>query len=676
MADAVADTNCTTIHVLPGTHATNVTINHDLTILGSGADQTFLDGGNAGRTIYINAQTVTISGVTIQNGFLTGTEWGAGIQNYQGQLALMDSRVINNRAEYGGGLFNNGGGVATAVITNVEFSGNEATATTSSAISNQRTQLEMINVTISGNHAVQYGAFINGGFDGWAKITNSSIISNTSNSGGSSTGINNSSTITFTNTMVAFNGNSELSNCGGNGTEVSLGYNVENMESCGFDQPSDLPNTDPKVSDLADNGGPSLTHALLPGSPAIDSGTNSTCPATDQRGAPRPINSTCDRGAYEYDGVVPNPTPTATATAGPSPTPTLTPTAGPSPTPEPTSTPMPNTWYVDAANGDDGNSCMSETAACQHINAAINKAGHNHTVLIAAGLYVENVVVDKALTIQGAGADATILDGNQTDRTLYVDWTANATVSGVTIQNGRPPQNRGIDGGGGIVNIGSLSLSHSRVINNEAPNGGGILNTANLHLSHVEISSNTATGGDGGGGIRANSTGNVTLVNVTVSGNSAPSSGSGIGNWGEMSVVNSTIADNMGTAGVFNFNGGDLTIKNSILAHDTVDNCTVPNLTSEGHNLETADTCNLTHTGDQTMADPRLEPLSLAGALQIHALPAGSPAIDAGTNDGCPATDQSGEERPLDGDGDGTAVCEIGAYEAEPPTIYLPFISR
>jgi len=63
------------------------------------------------------------------------------------------------------------------------------------------------------------------------------------------------------------------------------------------------PGTDPNLGPLQDNGGPTFTHALLAGSPAIDVGSNADCPETDQRGVTRPINGICDIGAYEYQGI-------------------------------------------------------------------------------------------------------------------------------------------------------------------------------------------------------------------------------------------------------------------------------------------------------------------------------------------------------------------------------------
>jgi len=64
-------------------------------------------------------------------------------------------------------------------------------------------------------------------------------------------------------------------------------------------------NTDPKLGPLANNGGPTLTMALLPGSPAIDAGNTSLAPATDQRGFPRPAGLAADIGAFEYGSVMP-----------------------------------------------------------------------------------------------------------------------------------------------------------------------------------------------------------------------------------------------------------------------------------------------------------------------------------------------------------------------------------
>jgi predicted outer membrane repeat protein len=86
---------------------------------------------------------------------------------------------------------------------------------------------------------------------------------------------------------------------------ISNGYNLADDDSCALTEASDLQNTDPLLVALADNGGPTATHALLPGSPTIDSGNPTKCTETDQRGATRLQDgdgdgmAVCDRGAVE-----------------------------------------------------------------------------------------------------------------------------------------------------------------------------------------------------------------------------------------------------------------------------------------------------------------------------------------------------------------------------------------
>ncbi len=88
---------------------------------------------------------------------------------------------------------------------------------------------------------------------------------------------------------------------GGNcaGTIQDAGHNLSSDASCNFTNVGSLNNTDPSLGPLADNGGPTLTMALLPGSPAIDAGDTAAAPLTDQRGFPRPVGPVADIGAYE-----------------------------------------------------------------------------------------------------------------------------------------------------------------------------------------------------------------------------------------------------------------------------------------------------------------------------------------------------------------------------------------
>ena len=96
---------------------------------------------------------------------------------------------------------------------------------------------------------------------------------------------------------------------------TDAGHNLSSDASCAFTNPASVNNLDPKLGPLADNGGPTLTMALLPGSPAIDAGDTSLAPTTDQRGFPRPFGLAADIGAYESSFIVPAEVWTLSATA-------------------------------------------------------------------------------------------------------------------------------------------------------------------------------------------------------------------------------------------------------------------------------------------------------------------------------------------------------------------------
>lgn len=238
------------IIVAAATYKENLELVKSLTILGSGAPTTIIDGGRRGTVVTISRGThthATISKVTIQGGY---APLGGGINN-GGTLTINQCTLSGNTAfhtEFGGGA---GGGIA-----------NEGTLTIS-------------NGTVSGNSA---------------------------NNGG---GIYNTATAILQNSIVA--NSSSGGNC--SGTVTSNGYNLSSDSSCNFNGPGDLNNTDPKLGPLQNNGGPTQTQALLTGSPAIDAGNPAGCTdglghllKTDQRGAPRPDKEDtggCDIGAYE-----------------------------------------------------------------------------------------------------------------------------------------------------------------------------------------------------------------------------------------------------------------------------------------------------------------------------------------------------------------------------------------
>jgi len=129
------------------------------------------------------------------------------------------------------------------------------------------------------------------------------------------------------------------------GTITSHGYNLSSDNGGGYlIGLGDQINTDPVLGPLQDNGGPTFTHALLAGSPAIDAGDPNFAPPPfyDQRGPGfvRVVNGRIDVGSFEIQSA-PTPTPTPTVTPTPTATPTPTPALRPSPTPRPRPTPAP-----------------------------------------------------------------------------------------------------------------------------------------------------------------------------------------------------------------------------------------------------------------------------------------------------------------------------------------------
>ena len=294
------------IIVAAATYSENLTITTSLNILGSGANQTVIDGGRKGRVLNISNGNVTLLGVTIQNGL---AQYGAGIFN-GGTLSVIASTISGNTAKNvryclyrqicGGAV---GGGISNGGTLTIS----------SSAVVNNSAQSPYPYCAIGRNCIAEGGGIFNGGK---MIMTNSALADNTANSAsgypwGQGGGIFNTGTAMISNSTLS--GNSIVANSpsGGNcyGTVSSNGYNLSSDNTCNFNGPGDLNNTDPRLGSLGYYGGSTPTIPLLSGSPAIDAGNPSGCTdgqgnplKTDQRGLPRPDQGDtggCDMGAYE-----------------------------------------------------------------------------------------------------------------------------------------------------------------------------------------------------------------------------------------------------------------------------------------------------------------------------------------------------------------------------------------
>ncbi|MEM9182001.1 MAG: choice-of-anchor D domain-containing protein [Pseudomonadota bacterium] len=288
------------------------------------------DGGGAYSTGTLFVENSTISGNTSNR--------GGGVRlSATGTLDITNSEITSNEATLGGGIdtagateltdsvfrANTAAGSGGAMYGRAGFAVIGSTMSDNTAseggaiftLTNETSQLT--NTTISGNTATGSGNLFPAAVYAFAPIvlTNSTIVGNTPN------GITKANSLvdfwSITNTVIADSAENDCVDA-----IIPLDVNVANFigdGSCAVGA-VDLLAGDPVLGELGDNGGPTPTHLPLSGSPLVDAGTNSACPATDQTGMPRPVDgdadddADCDIGSVEFVDLFP---PLATLTSAP-----------------------------------------------------------------------------------------------------------------------------------------------------------------------------------------------------------------------------------------------------------------------------------------------------------------------------------------------------------------------
>lgn len=359
--------------------------------------------------------------------------------------------------------------------------------------------------------------------------------------------------------------------------------------------------------------------------------------------------------------------------------------------------------------------CDTDCSLREAITGANNSLGPD-TISLPAGVFVltlsptgddnDNLAGDldikDSVTIQGSGAGATIIDGNNQDRIFDTYQAITGTVvslSGMTLQNGNPMATTFINGtNGGAIYVFAptatqrvtLNINNSRLINNKAKSGGAIQNDGGIvTITNSEISGNQAVTGNGGGLATittADSQGPINLTNSTISGNIADGSGGGLyfEGAGNATLTNVTLANNIadndhnstGAGGGLAQTTTSLVLNSTLIAGNFKSTRLVSDISgvinsTSAYNLvgDSTGSSGLTNGVNQNKVgtaaspiNPLLDPLANnGGATQTHALLVGSPAIDGGPTT-CAAApvnsvDQRGMARPK------AAACDIGAYE-------------
>ncbi|TWT95439.1 choice-of-anchor Q domain-containing protein [Neorhodopirellula pilleata] len=564
-----------------------LSIEDDLKINGPGAKSLTIDAGGNSRVFNILRGDVTLEGLDITGGI---AENGGAIQNLgHGFLNISQSWIHDNAATGNGGAIHLGEDSRTLRIMDSTLSSNTAmsqggaiylaTAFTQQGIA------EVFNSTISGN-AAPLGSGIadssNSSID--VVLRNSTLTNNTGEAAFYASG-------TAYNSIIAgnhFDGDFNSPDLSGIHAPVLFSSIIgKRLSFDSFEEPQAPDRNgnligseiaiDPRLGPLADNGGPTPTHALLPDSPALNSGNPVFLPdemvevdgvggfvapiSSDQRGVPRIQLGAVDIGAFELTAIADLASPLVVTTLDDE---------------------------LDAdLTGDLSDLSLREALALSslveatEITFAASLFGSSQTVMT---LTLGALNASGTVQVTGPGRDLLAIDAGGNSRVFNVQTpNANLTIDGLQISGGKTTGDH--DHGGGIrfASNGTLTLANVRISQNEVAgefaSGGGVYTAfGDIVITDSEISSNFISGAEGdGSGLYAGGQ-NVRIANTMIIGNQSTkvdgfgdSDGGGIflGMNSAAVIENSRIEDNI--AGTSNSSGGAIaTLGLSLSITDTV----------------------------------------------------------------------------------------------------------
>ena len=464
---------------------------------------------------------------------------GGGIRASGATLGLMDTTVSANTTTLGGGgIFSDSSIVE--IQNSLLFSNNASEHGGGISHNGPSGSLGISNSTFSGNATLLSGGAIYNASSGTTLLVNATVTANSAGTIGG--GIRSTTSTSLGNTIVAEN-TAVTNGFDVSGSFVTLGNNLigrvdnavglisgRNNDQIGFSNAR----IDPGLLPLADNGGPTLSHALLAASPAVDAGKSAGAASFDQTGNFRNYDGnrdgvfSVDIGAVEFVNEAITFTVNTTA----------------------------DTFDAVTADGSaaDSTGKISLRSAIQETNSVVGEA----IIALPAGTYTltrtgrnedfastGDLDINDHLTIQGAGSDVTFIDGGAIDRIFDVAPFVTLVLSGVTIQNGSAAFGAGLYNEGGNVLLQDVVFTGNVAAGSSSAesHGGAIANNqGNMLLERVTLTGNSA-GQDGGGIYSFN--GYIEINDSLIDGNTSARFGGGLTvEGGTADIIDSTIASN------------------------------------------------------------------------------------------------------------------------------------
>ena len=516
--------------------------------------------GAGGAILNSSSGTLVLTNCLITGNSATGTTSGngAGISN-SGTLTVTNSTISSNTAtNRGGGILNTG----TATILGTTLSNNLAYNTGGGAIMDLGGELQIVNSTLSGNGTDEDGGAILLSLGSIAEIHNSTISANNALDLGDGICVEASSSLLLMSSIVAANGTADISGTLASGSTNNLVKDATDNGGLVNGVDANLVGVDPLLGALADNGGPTHTHALLAGSPAINAGADASGQATtDQRGPLFARTGAPDIGAYEI---------------------------------------LTLAVVVDSlGDTEDGDFSAGNISLREAIDATNGNPGTDSIIFAPALNSGTIVLVDSRLSILDdlsiTGPGAALLEVTpSSEGGFFIEYDTAVLIQGLNISDGYAPGEEGA----GIYNRGDLTLSNAILSNNRAgaraieynggalyndspgtvtisnsqftgnsaaDNGGAIYNDGTMTISGSSFSGNMA-GGDGGAIFNS---GAMTISGSTISGGSAGSEGGGICASAPLTIINSTVSGNTAVLGGGIVAEDELTLRNSTVSGNT-----------------------------------------------------------------------------------------------------------